>query len=116
MKSNKKIKELIKLSEENPELEIIPFCDSDIFGSDDFAYILSRIGDIAIDLIYEQKKGERVIIGNGEIYDYLYEMYAMESEQECSEFTNDEVIKEQIEHLRMTGEIKEIIIVYIRPY
>ncbi|GAA0491169.1 hypothetical protein GCM10008986_16550 [Salinibacillus aidingensis] len=49
-KSN--IDELLELIRENPDLEIVPMVDTDIIGSDDFAWWVASWGSASIEEIY----------------------------------------------------------------
>lgn len=111
-KDNEKIKELIKLSEENPDLPIITMVASEIFCSDDFSYWLGSIGEIKKDIVYSPN--EVVMIGNDEIFDFIYE------ELENNIFNNlitedmlQELTNVRIEQLKANNKIKMAIIVYI---
>lgn len=45
---NKKIKQLVNLMEENPNIPVIPMIDSEVVRSDDFAYWQGSFGDSAV--------------------------------------------------------------------
>lgn len=49
MEQQEKIKELIQLIQENPELEIVPMVAYEVCGSDDFAYWMGAWGKTEID-------------------------------------------------------------------
>lgn len=107
---NDNIKKLMKLSEENPNLDIIPKVDYEICVSDDFSWWAGSFGNSNIDYYYVPN--DCFIIGEDEIIDYLEDLY-------CDDFTHmsDEsygsLIKHKYETLLKDGEIKQAIFVDI---
>ena len=109
---NQKIKELIRLSDENPDLPIIPMVATEIVAEDSFAYWMGSIGESRKDIILN--RNEYITIGHDDIFDFLYE--ELENNTYDKELTEDE-IKEltdaRIEELKSWKDIYEAIIVYI---
>jgi hypothetical protein len=101
---NDKIKELIKLSEENPEMEIKIMVNQDVVAGDDFAYWMAEIENISKDIYWV--KDEHVIIGENEISDEL-DLEADDVE------TAEDYIDKRFKELKESKDIKEAIIVYI---
>jgi len=111
-KMNDKIKELVKLSEENPEMEIITMVNQEVVAGDDFAYWMGRIEKIEKGIY--QHADERVYLDKDEIKDRI--RYNAESEPEFENLSNDDfekVIDKEFDRLKDAGEIKEAIIIYI---
>ena len=109
---NDKIKELVKLSEENPEMEIITMVNQEVVAGDDFAYWMGRIEKIEKGIY--QHADERVYLDKDEIKDRI--RYNAESEPEFENLSNDDfekVIDKEFDRLKDAGEIKEAIIIYI---
>ncbi len=111
-RDNDKIKELIKLSEENPELEIITMVNSEICADDDYSYWLGAIGEIQKDVYWHDE--EKVYIGLSAIEDELEQNLAMDNEYaKLPDNEFNKMIEDEVERLKSTNEIREAIIVYI---
>lgn len=111
MKDREKIKQLIKLSEENPELEIIPMVYNEIV-CEDWGYWRGEIGKIEKEFYWQDD--ERIYLNLDDIKEQLSESASFEPEFENmpdEEF--DLMIEKEIELKKQSGEIKEAIMVYI---
>lgn len=83
------IKKLLKLIEENPDLEIMPMVDSDCVPSDDFSYWCANWGEPEIDEYYLSDERiyfksidfEELVEKNMEFCEQEVEMYEGESEE-----------------------------------
>jgi len=80
---NKKIQELIQLSNENPDLEIIPMVNYEVCGSDDFQYWKCEISKVSKELYMEKDVAEgcALVLGEYDIKDHL-ELYLDDHEVE----------------------------------
>jgi hypothetical protein len=112
MKDSEKIKELVKLSAENPELDIIPMAASELCADDDHQYWMGSIGRIQKDIFWHNE--ETVYVGEDKISDQI--RYNFENDADFEDMPDDEfnlMIEKEIENRQASGEIKEAIIVYI---
>jgi hypothetical protein len=73
---NDKIKSLIKLIEENPELEVLCKVEDDLFCGEPYSWFLGKIGNCEICDYY--MPSERIYI-NDEIYDELNNNYDLDN-------------------------------------
>lgn len=105
-----KIKELIKLATENPDLPIKTFTHHEVVGCD-FSYWIGEISRIEINEIYVD---ERVCFDT-EINEYIFqEKYDGDSEfEDFSDEQIDEFIEKDIEELRKKGEVYKCICIFI---
>lgn len=113
MKSNEYIKQLIKLSEENPELEIKVEVDSYCCPSEDFRYWLADFEKSKIDDYWEAD--DATVIGECEILDHIRYKY---NDLDCFPDDDEEqekFIQDCYNELEAKGEIKKAIFVNIRP-
>jgi hypothetical protein len=92
-----KIKELVKLSEENPEMEIFFMVDNEVVAGDDFGYWRGELENVKKE-IYWNYKEENIIIGEAAIEERMQ---------------YDDLEDSEYESLKSSGEIKEAIIIYI---
>lgn len=107
---NEKIKELIEISKNNPDLEILTKVDNDLH-SDDFGWNLGIIGKIEINEYW--CPCERIYLDD-EIYDELADSFSNEPESEgLSDLEFKEVIELEIEKKRKSKEIDKAIFVEI---
>jgi hypothetical protein len=108
---NKKIKELVKLSSENPELEVIFMAYNEIV-CEDYGYWKCEIKEVKIDFYCEKDDG--TLLTYNDIFDNLYESASeiMESEGlDKKELTK--IVENEIQEKKFSGEIREVIIVYL---
>lgn len=112
MKDNEKIKELVKLSDENPELEIIPVTHCEVVA-EDRGYWKGKIEKIEKGFFYED--GEKWRAGNkSDILDEIADDIC-----DYPEYENipDKVFLEKVEdrfdYLISESRIKEAIVIYI---
>ena len=111
-KDNEKIKELIKLSEENPELEILPMVNYEVCAGDDFTYWGGKIGEIDKAHVYETEEG--TFLGYDQIVEHLAEELENNIDYDgISDDQIDTIVLQQYGIKKQSGEIKEVIIVYI---
>lgn len=105
---NDELKKLLKLIEENPNLEVKFAVDSDL-ANDEFSYTLADIRNIEKEFLYIDD--EKVFIGKDEILDYFRD----EDEFNLSILDNqfEIFIKDKYSKLIKEEKIKETIIVYI---
>ena len=109
---NQKIKELIRLSEENPDLTIITMVAPEIVAEDSFKYWLGSIGEIRKDILWQND--EYTSIGYDEIFDKL--SCSFEDDPESEDLSDEEfkkIIDADIEAKKECKDIYEAIIVYI---
>jgi hypothetical protein len=112
MKDNEKIKQLIKLSEEHPDLEIFAKVHSDCVQSEDFQWWQASIGNSEVDEYWQPS--EETFIGQGDIYDELAMVYESEIDGMPSD-KEDEFLTQKYEELKASGDIKKSIFVTIAP-
>lgn len=107
---NKKLEKLIKLTKENPELEIFSKVHQDLF-SDDWCWGLGSFGDCKIHEYY--CLCEKIFLDD-QIIDELATQFESDPESELlSEEEFDNVINKEIDNKRKCGEIKKAIFVEI---
>lgn len=107
---NEKINQLIKMSNENPELEIFTKVDNDLY-SDDFGYSLGRIGKIEIHEYY--CPCEKIYLDD-EIYDELADSFCEDPAwRELSDSELEKKINDELEKKRQSKEIDKAIFVEI---
>ena len=116
MNAKDKYLEIAKLIQENPTLEIMTLVDIHSISND---YDLPAIGCISVekDFVY-QPDGEYLYFENNDLEDYIYdeieEKYnEISTERNLSDYEIDLKVKNRIEELKKSGEIKEYIIVRI---
>ena len=108
---NDKIKELAKLSEENPDLEIVMLTYYDVVA-DDYGYWKGKISNVKTDFIGEI--AGRVCVGLDQMYDFLNEtlletlQYDSLSDEEYDIIINGEISKGMAD-----GRITKVILIYI---
>lgn len=111
MKDIGKLKELVKLSEENPELEIIVMVNNEIV-CEDWGYWRGEIGKIKKDFTWQED--ERMYMSLSDIKEQLSESASFDPEfEELTDDKFDLIIEKEIESKMQSGEIKEAIIIYI---
>jgi len=111
MKDINKLKELVKLSEENPELEIIVMVNNEIV-CEDWGYWRGEIGEIKKDFTWQED--ERMYMSLAAIKEQLSESASFDPEfEELPDDKFDLIIEKEIESKMQSGEIKEAIIIYI---
>lgn len=98
---SKHIKELIKLSKENPTLPIVTFTDTEVVASDDYSSWMGCIYRVYKDWIC--LTGDYNRIGEEDIRDYYADIEDLE----------DDAIDRQIKSLKESGDMYEAIIIYI---
>ena len=103
-----KLKELMKLVEENPELEIVTMVYNEIV-CEDWGYWKSKIGEIKKNVIWEDD--ERIHFGE-DILEELFDRMALVDDESSDENLRVEV-ENKYEQLKQLGKIKEAIIIYI---
>ena len=109
---NQKIKELIGLSDENPDLPIITMVATEIVAEDSFKYWLGSIGRIEKDILWQND--EYVSIGYDEIFYDLSCNFENDPENEdLSDEDFKKIIDADIQAKKECKEIYEAIIVYI---
>jgi len=99
---NNKIKELVRLAEENPGMEIKAAVESDVCPDDSFAYWIAEFTKAEKAEYFLDD--EKIYIGIDKIEEYLYYEY---------DDYSDAKIKDEIECMRMAKIIREAIFVYI---
>lgn len=110
MKSNEHIKQLIKLSEENPELEIMAMVYQDCIPRDDHLWYGNSFGKSEIKEYCIPD--ETFIFDEDDIKESLFE----EHESEFENLSKDEIenkLSEMYEEMRKRGFIKKAIFVEI---
>ena len=112
MNDNEKIKELVKLSEENPELEIITATYCDVVA-EDWGYWVGKIKEIKKD--YFWSKDETWTAGSkSDILDSLSDDLSDYPEyKDMDEKIYAEKVSEYFDYLVSEDKIKEAIIIYI---
>ena len=111
MKYIEKLKELVKLSEENPALEIIVMVNNEIV-CEDWGYWRGEIGDIKKDFTWQED--ERMHMSMADIKEQLSEKASFDPEfEDLPDNKFNLIIEKEIESKMQSGEIKEAIIVYI---
>lgn len=111
MKDIDKLKELIKLAEENPNLEIITMVNYEIV-CEDWGYWRGDIGEIKKDFYWQDD--EAMYMSIKKIKEQLSESASFDPEFE--ELPDDKfnlIIEKEIESKLQSGEIKEAIFIYI---
>jgi hypothetical protein len=106
-----KIKSLIKLIEENPELEVLCQVEDDLFCGEEFAWFLGKIGNCEINDYY--MPSERIYIDD-EIYEKIYE--ELEDNYDLENLSDEEIeLKVDViyEEKKAANEIKTAIFVNI---
>jgi type II secretory pathway pseudopilin PulG len=108
--------EIAKLIQENPSLEVMTLVDIHSISDD---YDLPVVGCISVEkeFVY-QPDGEYLYFENNDLEDYIYdeieEKYnKISTERNLSDCEIDLKVKNRIEELKKSGEIKEYIIVRI---
>lgn len=118
IKMNEQIKKLIKLSTENPDMEIIPMTHYKVCCSDEYFYWRGEIECVSIHSYVNKKDEESIegtmILGKDNILGYIFE----DREKRFNiigntwEETKDQV-EDMFEKLRKENQIKEAIFIYI---
>ena len=108
---NKNIEKLIKLSKENPEMEIITTCNGDL-ECEEGIWFIGRISRIGKDYVWSDD--ERTFIDKTEITERLYEVLDGDCERWPDDYEiTDADVEQEFKSLQKSGEIKEKIIIYI---
>jgi hypothetical protein len=109
---NEEIKELIKLSTENPELEILTMVAYEVCAGDDHPYWMGEIEIVKKDVYL--LINETVYIGKEDILNHVQDNLEFRPEYEnLSDEEFDIMVNKEYDRLLQSGEIKEAIIVYI---
>jgi hypothetical protein len=110
---NKKIKELIKLSIENPDLEIKIMVNEEVVPGDDHTYWMAEISKIEKEVYWI--KDDQVFIGDDDICDYIALDYVDNGnlDKEDRSIDEDNFIDRRYTELKVAGEIEDAIIVYV---
>jgi hypothetical protein len=113
MKNNECIKQLIKLSEENPDLEIIAKVDSDCVVDDSAGYGWwgASIGESEIE---DYWLSDEQYLFEEDIRDHLYIKHEIDKKN-LSCFDANVLIATKYEELKNSGKIKKAIFVNIQP-
>jgi hypothetical protein len=112
MKSNEHVKQLIKLSEENPELEIIAKVESECVPNDDNGWWGARIGESNIEEYWIP--GE-VYLFEDDIGDLIINEYCSELAELPNIAEKKRFISDKYETMIESGDIKKAIFVTIKP-
>ena len=107
---NDKIKDLLKLIQDNPTLEILPMVNSDCVGGDDYSSWSAEWGKSEVDECYSED--ERIYFKSTD-YDELVEDYM--NDVNADEFKNDEEIQKYAEKLVDKLDWTRAIVVHINP-
>lgn len=105
---NEQIEELIKLSKENPSLEIKPAVHYEVVG-EDWGNWLGNINKIEKDFIYTLD--DRWIAGYDDIIENIVEHLDCDENLEYNEI--EEIAKKEFEEKLKSEQIKEAILIYI---
>lgn len=111
-KVNKHIETLIKLAQENPDMQIRIMVDSDVCEDDTYSYWLAKIISVNKDILWMD--GTHAVIGEEEIKDRLGER--IDSTPGSEKLTYEEYTKkvdEEFDRLKSNNELKETIIMYV---
>lgn len=101
---NEKIKELIKLSEENPYLKIISMVDTEVCGGDDYSHWVGNIESVKKDIYWQDD--DNLLVGKSRIADKLDLEY-------IGDDSSEEYVNKRFEELKKNKEIKEAIFIFI---
>lgn len=108
---NDKIKKLIEISKENPELEIVCATHYEVVG-EDWGYWHSVIKKIEVD--YTWIIDDRWIIGEDSILEKIDEdVYYDDNLKILSDKDSKKIVNERFKQKILDGEIKKQIIIYI---
>ena len=105
---NEKLKELVKLSTENPDLEIVCMVNSEVFKSDESTYWSCGISSVRIDDVYSDD--ESIYLDADDIIEQL-RVELEDSPLDGDAF--DSAVEERFNKLVELGEIVKKIIVYL---
>lgn len=114
-RDNEKIKELVKLSEENPELEIMFMTNHEVLG-DDWGYWLGHISKVSKDDVWTNPNNDRMYWDSDSIEDeifYSIEDNSVDYPEDMSNEAIDTEVKRLYKEYKESGEIKEAIVVFI---
>jgi hypothetical protein len=111
MSDNEYIKRLIKLSEENPTLQIIAKVDSECCPSDDHGWWGCSIGNSEVDVYW--LPDEDYVIGEEEIKEEISCNHDSLDFQRLSEEEQYAYVQERYDEYKKDGEIKEAIFLEI---
>jgi hypothetical protein len=103
---NKHIETLIRLSKENPDIEIIPWVNWEVVCGDDYEYWKGEIEEIKKDYYYEDKNEEGYTIGKKAIIEKRDEELLGSKDIELS-------AEEDFQQLIKSGYVKEAIFIFI---
>lgn len=110
-KQNKDVQELLRLIQENPELEIIPMVDTELL-TDDWAWVRGWWGKAEVDEYWEDEAGERIYLRSRDEDEAMDEMmnriYCAKREDNWSDAILEEKAREIIRW-------KKAIVVWIGP-
>jgi len=110
---NKKIEELIKLTKENPDMEITVMVETEVCHDNSFAYWRGIIARIEIDTIWQPD--ETTFIGDEEITDEIYNNICDDLPDDLTDDERQRFIEKEYKDYVKKGEIKKHIIIYIEP-
>lgn len=103
---NDKIKDLLKLIEENPELEILPMVATECVASDDFSYWAAEWGRAEVDEYYTSD--ERIYFKSDDYEELIDEYFDnLDANIKTDEGEYDEIAKEYVDNLKW---IKAIVV------
>lgn len=113
---SKNIRELIKLSTENPNLRIITMVDNEVFFTDEYRYCMGEIISVEKDFVYQPD--EIVYIGEQDICDQIYEELKEDDDVDIKIIEEDgeemqKLVDDRFEELKNMASIEEVIIIYI---
>ena len=110
-KQTQMIDELIRIKNENPELEILTMTHYEVV-CEDWGYWRGEISEVKKDIYFQDD--EKMYFGADGIYEQLSDSASLEPEFEDMDDDDFKImIENEIELKKQSGEIKEAIIIYI---
>ena len=109
---DKNIEKLIRLSKENPRMEIITMVNWEVCCSDDYSWWLGMIQKVKKDFVWHDD--EQVWLSKADIMDRLYDLMSDDIDRWPKGYeVTEEDAEEAFKALQNAGEVKEKIIIYI---
>jgi len=109
---DEKVKQLLDLVKENPDMELMFMTSYEVCGSDDHLYWKGNIEKIKKAVYWNY--GETIKTGEEDIKEIIYENFSSDSELDSFGDKELEFLTDQeYELMKARGEVKEAIIVYL---
>lgn len=105
-KQQENIKHLLQIVKENPELEILPMVQNEVYGGDDYTWWLGNWGKATIDEYWDK---EEVVYFKSESYQQLIIDYADEISEELN-LNSEQKGKKAKEYVDNLDWIKAIVV------